>query len=173
MFPNIAEIFSRAIWEPAPSCPTLGLLCSLSYDAEGAAGPHRQADRRRIRRRSWRFIPRWTRPLAAVFVSLQVYQVLANVFPGPPLNGGSWPQPPEVVVAPIVLGSCLYAQIYRYRRVSGPVQRQQTKWAVFGLSTALTVAVLINNVLGPLLPPLVQPGSLPNLAVQTIGGAIC
>jgi len=117
-----------------------------------------------------RFVPRWTRVLAAVFVALQVYQLLANVFPGPPLNGASWPQPPDPVAAPITLGSCLFAQIYRYSRVSGPVQRQQTKWAVFGLTAALGIAVLINNVLGPLLPPLAQPGSLPNIAAQTIVG---
>jgi hypothetical protein len=117
-----------------------------------------------------RFVPRWTRLLAAVFIALQVYQVLANVFSGPPLNGAFWPQPPDLVAAPILLGSCLFAQVYRYRRVSGPVQRQQTKWAVFGLSTALAVAVLINNVLGRLLPPLVQPGSLPNMAARTIVG---
>jgi hypothetical protein len=35
----------------------------------------------------------------------------------------------------------LYAQLYRYRRVSSPQQRKQTKWVVFGL--ALWVALLI------------------------------
>ena len=29
------------------------------------------------------------------------------------------------------------AQVYRYRRVSGPAQRQQTEWVVFGLAAAL------------------------------------
>jgi hypothetical protein len=28
----------------------------------------------------------------------------------------------------------VYAQVYRYRRVSGPVERQQTKWVLFGVS---------------------------------------
>src|SRR5262245_54246807 len=42
-----------------------------------------------------RFVPRWTRLLAAVFVAFQVYQMLANVFPRPPINGASWPQPPD------------------------------------------------------------------------------
>jgi hypothetical protein len=34
-------------------------------------------------------------------------------------------------------GSGVLAQIHRYRRVSGPVQRQQTKWVVFGLTAAV------------------------------------
>jgi hypothetical protein len=35
------------------------------------------------------------------------------------------------------LGSYVFAQVYRYRRVSDPVQRQQTKWVVFGVTGAL------------------------------------
>jgi hypothetical protein len=31
------------------------------------------------------------------------------------------------------------SQIYRYRRVSTPVQRQQTKWAIFGIALALLI----------------------------------
>ncbi len=38
---------------------------------------------------------------------------------------------------PIFLGAAVACQIYRYRKVSTPVQRQQTRWAVFGLVTAL------------------------------------
>jgi hypothetical protein len=34
------------------------------------------------------------------------------------------------------------AQLYRYRRVSSPVQRQQTKWVVFGFAVPTTVYVL-------------------------------
>jgi hypothetical protein len=36
-------------------------------------------------------------------------------------------------------GSGVVAQIYRYTRVSGPVQRQQTKWVVFGLAATTLV----------------------------------
>ncbi len=38
---------------------------------------------------------------------------------------------------PIFLGAAVGCQIYRYWRVSTLVQRQQTRWAVFGLATAL------------------------------------
>ncbi|MFQ5943909.1 MAG: GAF domain-containing sensor histidine kinase [Anaerolineales bacterium] len=40
------------------------------------------------------------------------------------------------------VGLGLAAQIHRYRRVSGPVQRQQTKWIVFGLATSLAVMLI-------------------------------
>ncbi len=51
---------------------------------------------------------------------------------------------PNWLVGPLYLvfyGNLLFSQIYRYRRVSGPVERQQTKWVVFGL-----LVVLLANV---------------------------
>jgi hypothetical protein len=36
-----------------------------------------------------------------------------------------------------VVGAAIGAQIYRYRRVSGPLQRQQTKVVVFGMTVAV------------------------------------
>lgn len=44
------------------------------------------------------------------------------------------------LIATVGLG--VAAQIYRYRRVSGPVQRQQTKWIVLGLATSLAAMLL-------------------------------
>lgn len=44
------------------------------------------------------------------------------------------------VLATIGLG--LATQIHRYRKVSGPEQRQQTKWVLFGLATSLAVMLL-------------------------------
>jgi hypothetical protein len=37
----------------------------------------------------------------------------------------------------VFIGSLVFAQVYRYARVSSPAQRQQTKWVVFGFSAAL------------------------------------
>jgi hypothetical protein len=36
-----------------------------------------------------------------------------------------------------LLSTGVYAQIYRYRRVADPVQRQQTKWVVYGATEAV------------------------------------
>lgn len=47
--------------------------------------------------------------------------------------------PPPVTIASIVLtyGSVLALQVYRYRRVYGSIERQQTKWLVYALGVAV------------------------------------
>jgi hypothetical protein len=42
-----------------------------------------------------------------------------------------------------MLATGLYAQVYRYRHVSSPGIRRQTKWVVFGTSVALSVIFLL------------------------------
>ena len=44
---------------------------------------------------------------------------------------------PITLYAGSFVGVTVYAQIYRYRRVSTPAQRQQTRWVVFGIVAAL------------------------------------
>jgi signal transduction histidine kinase len=62
----------------------------------------------------------------------------------------------------VFVSTGLFAQIYRYRRVSSRVQRQQTKWVVFGVVAAMLVAFAL---LLPFIiyPSLDQPGSLYSL----------
>ncbi len=77
-----------------------------------------------------RFVPRWTRWLwLGVIVLWAVY----SFFPSLPFNSSIF----FTVLLLGFLGSALVAQIYRYRRASSPVQRQQTKWVVFGISIGL------------------------------------
>jgi hypothetical protein len=38
------------------------------------------------------------------------------------------------IMFPSMFGLCLFGQVYRYRRVSTAVERQQTKWVVYGLA---------------------------------------
>ncbi len=65
--------------------------------------------------------------------------------------------------------AALYAQILRYRHVSGPAARQQTKWVVYGFTLALLVAMIPTGLTlwlerlppGTTLPawtPLIRPG---------------
>ena len=92
-----------------------------------------------------RFVPRWTRPLAVFAVGMSVF---LNVYPEGFFSLPSW------VAAALFSGigvSGVVAQIYRYRRVSGPVQRQQTKWVVFGIAATAVV------ILGRLVPLLIFP----------------
>lgn len=84
-----------------------------------------------------RFVPRWTRWLALLAV---VDQLLVEVSPaGSPINS-SWP---NVLVVLIFFGTMLFAQLYRYRQVSTPIERQQTKWVVFGMAVAMVVVIAL------------------------------
>jgi signal transduction histidine kinase len=86
-----------------------------------------------------RFVPRWTRWFAAAFV---VAVTLDAFFSGTFVDTDTWPSPYNqlamLVEVPTFLGTMIYAQVYRYRRVSTRVQRQQTKWVM----SALVVTVL-------------------------------
>lgn len=82
--------------------------------------------------------PRWIRWFVLVFL---VQTALAVFLPADlPLSEAY----AQALVGVLFLSSvavALYSQIYRYRHVSTPVERQQVKWAVFGI--ALTIALVI------------------------------
>jgi hypothetical protein len=106
---------------------------------------------------SGRFVPRWTRWLAIAVALLFVPYIF---FPAEEI----WP----IVRLPFLgfLISLVVAQVYRYRRVSSPAERQQTKWVVFGVAVALVgsaaLITLINLVLSPR-----SLGPLAEMAVST------
>ncbi len=68
---------------------------------------------------------------------------------------------------------CALAQAYRYRRVSGPVERQQTKWVVFGMTAcvALLVGFLLPVVFFPALDRTGVVSLVSNLAGLTVAGS--
>ncbi len=80
-----------------------------------------------------RFVPRWTR---WVLLGWIVSQALEYIFPVSPLPAGIG-VPLTLATWVVFLGTCIYGQIYRYRYVSSPDERQRTKWVVFGVSIAL------------------------------------
>jgi len=82
-----------------------------------------------------RFVPRWSRWFALALIMLTVPNFF---FPGSPLNWGKWPGWMGFPVFATILGSGVLAQVYRYRRVSSPVQRRRTKWVVFGFVVGIT-----------------------------------
>ena len=115
-----------------------------------------------------RFVPRWSRWVLPLFLAMPVLFVL---FPDSVLV-----EPPPRVNILLFLGlwACAaLAQVYRYRRVSGPVERQQTKWVVFGLTACVA---LIFGFLLPYVffPALARPGVaslVSNLAGLTVAGS--
>jgi hypothetical protein len=92
-----------------------------------------------------RFVPRWTRllaaaaiPAAALLVDLpKLFLELPDVSQGVFKPGLGL----AALVFAVFLGPGLYAQAHRYRHVSGPVQRQQTKWVALTLGL-LSLVVL-------------------------------
>jgi signal transduction histidine kinase len=84
---------------------------------------------------SGQFVPRWTRFLA---VAAAILQVPIFFLTNAPLTPDKWLPLVAFGVWAGLLGSGLYAQIYRYRRVSNAIQRQQTKWVVFTVTIVLT-----------------------------------
>jgi hypothetical protein len=99
---------------------------------------------------SGRFVPRWLwLPVLAVALNVAVVGPhVAPVFSLIPILG-------------TMLG-LIASQIYRYQRISTPLQRQQTKWAVYGLILTL----LVNQVFWQTyssIPPFHRPDSLYSL----------
>lgn len=83
---------------------------------------------------SGRLAPRWAVVLVVIYATSALLSVF---FPGSPLAINSWPIP-LTALAWFALVFCLaLAQLYRYWRVSGLVQRQQTKWIVLGVAAAV------------------------------------
>lgn len=80
-----------------------------------------------------RFVPRWTRLLAAAAALFFVQDVFLEESSSTTMSG-------LLLLAFLFIfwGSLAVVQVYRYRRVSTPAQRQQTKWVVFGFAGALT-----------------------------------
>jgi hypothetical protein len=127
---------NSAWWLPAKSVQVLGEVCAVLFFLLFPGG---------------RFVPRWTRWIGVVFLA---FQIPTDLFPdlysrSPVLESvQGW-----VFVGFLV--SIVWSQIYRYRKVSAPEQRRQTKWVVFG--TTLAIAGLFVVVL-PFLLFLPWPG---------------
>jgi hypothetical protein len=109
-----------------------------------------------------RFVPRWTRWLALLVV---LFAGEGTLFPSSPFNISTWPGPLGTAVQVVIISTILFAQIYRYFRVSTPSQRQQTKWIVFGI-TALIIYFIMLFTLSTLNPDFTQAKSLDSLFAE-------
>lgn len=90
-----------------------------------------------------RFVPRWTIVPALVWIANDAVSILF-----PHLQELRWVAPVGFL-AFFVPGVCAVgAQIYRYRRTPDPVQRQQSKWVVFGIAVGFGGFLLFVSVQG-------------------------
>jgi hypothetical protein len=101
-----------------------------------------------------RFVPHWTRTTIIIVAGAALFY---NFLPslgsfGSPVTLG------EGAVIILFFGGLIvgvFAQVYRYRKVSTPTQRQQTKWIVFGLVVTF-ITLILWTTLADLFP--LQPG---------------
>ncbi len=103
-----------------------------------------------------RLIPRWT----ALILLLAIINAFLNNFPSPLSTfETNWPVWLNLLVALVLPGAIVVSQIYRYRRVSTPVQRQQTKWIVLGATVVVGVVIGL-QIITSFIPPSVSVNSL-------------
>lgn len=99
-----------------------------------------------------KFVPRWTRFLPILFFGWAVawlFEPLANPF--------NWPLALALLGFLGLFGIGVLVQLYRYRFVSTPLQRLQTKWVVFAFAVA-TMGIVIFLVPLLLVPATRTPG---------------
>jgi hypothetical protein len=115
---------------------------------------------------SGQFVPHWMRWTLIV--------LLAGLVPNAFLAPLTLTTPLGWLVVLVLLGELavlVIVQVHRYRRVSSPLERQQTKWVVFVLAVFVTLG-FGGEVPALIFPPLADPnspsGPLYQLAVSTI-----
>jgi signal transduction histidine kinase len=87
-----------------------------------------------------RLVPRWARWLLVLWIA---HEAPYYFLPGSVLDTERSFPPLDFALDLSLLCVGIGAQVYRYRRVSGPVQRQQTKWVVFGLVTSVLGLIVL------------------------------
>lgn len=100
-----------------------------------------------------RFVPRWLGALWVVWAGWVIAGIPFNEVS--PVLGQN--EPWDLVVAVFFLTVGLLAQAYRYRRVSTPHERQQTKWVTFGIGVYALVFALSEG-LRFAFPGVLEPG---------------
>jgi hypothetical protein len=97
-----------------------------------------------------RFVPRWGIYPILVLTLVALFDPVIRSFGMISPSGQFSTVFLPMFTAGIFLG--VYAQVYRFLKISTPVERQQTKWVIFGLLT-LVAAILTYSVFVEFFPP--------------------
>ena len=144
-FGNVSNTLSSSWWSLSHVISFLGSFCIVLFFYVFPSG---------------HFVPRWTRWVTVVAL---VYWVFDVFFPFSSFNPFSLSRVLNSVVFLGVIGGIVVVQIYRYRRVSSPSQRQQTKWVVYGVSMGVG-GFLVLSTISLVFPPLFSTVSLVSLS---------
>jgi hypothetical protein len=143
-FGNVSNTLSSSWWSLSHVISFLGSFCIVLFFYVFPSG---------------HFVPRWTRWVTVVAL---VYWVFDVFFPFSSFNPFSLSRVLNSVVFIGMIGGIVVVQIYRYRRVSSPAQRQQTKWVVYGVSMGVG-GYLVLSTISLVFPPLFSTVSLVSL----------
>lgn len=86
------------------------------------------------------FVPRWTWIPAAFFLLLVS---LINLFPNTLFDINTWHPVLNYGLFLGIIATMIFAPVYRYRKISTPVQRQQIRWIAFSLVIGLTTFAIL------------------------------
>jgi hypothetical protein len=103
---------------------------------------------------SGRFVPDWSRWAA---LGVIVYWIYSTFFADDQNSSGI---APDNLILFALLLCVVGVQVYRFRRVSTPRERQQTKWVVYGFAVGITAFVLLIILGSAFLPPTVLDSSV-------------
>jgi hypothetical protein len=88
-----------------------------------------------------RYVPAWTRVPALTWFLLCIPW---NFMVGSPYDPTTWPSVLFIPLGLFLYGSFLVCQVYRYRRVSTPLERQQTKWVVYAVGLVVVSYLVLS-----------------------------
>lgn len=98
--------------------------------------------------------PNWTKPLALIFVLWQISNLL---YEGSPMNPALWSSQTRNLVMLAWFSTGLFAQIWSYAKEFSPMEKQQTKWVLFGFVLAV-FGIYVPGLLRSVIPALANPG---------------
>jgi hypothetical protein len=103
-----------------------------------------------------RFVPRWTRWMALLVI---LFSVGGSFLPASPLNTQNLPNIVNIVFVLLLFVTVLFAQIYRYVRISTLIERQQTKWVILGIAATFIYFIAL-DIFGTFNPDITRARSL-------------
>ena len=110
-----------------------------------------------------RFVPGWTRWVVFLWIAWLIPKYWFPSWDSPDLRGLlDWL---AIAVWTAFLGTMIYAQVYRYRRVSDAMERQQIKWVVSGISVAALTYLGVAVALTAFAPAPTTPGALATILI--------
>ena len=116
-----------------------------------------------------RFVPSWARWLA---LALIVLLMPGYIWPESAADYREWPTLLAGSFLLTWMGSMIGLQVYRYRKVSNAVQRQQTKWVVLGVAASLLGFFAFVSLPYLIAPSSHQESSLTGNLLANTGGSI-